>query len=50
MPGGHVPLGDTSVGGQSSVQVAARGSVLIQHVTPNDRAEPLDVEVRVLDL
>ena len=43
------PLGDAAVRGQAAVQMAGGGAVLVEHVAPHDGAQPLHVEVRVLD-
>ena len=43
------PLGDAAIGRKPAVQRAGGGPVLVENVAPHDRAQPLDVEKRVLD-
>ena len=44
----NVPFRDAAIGGKPAVQMTAGSSVLIQHVSPDDRSKALDVKERVL--
>src|SRR5262249_712966 len=44
------PFGRTAIGGEAAVEKAGSGSVLVGDIAANNSAEPLDIEVGILQL